>query len=239
MGQTANSSFGVINVSEFPWFRFLGLLAIGATAVAGAIGATDPRNPWALPLLFFGLLCLLGAILDAIFWGIRKSRKRERPALTGPRIVASVQDPKPNIGKLLDRIVVGSMKSTAPPGQEWGHIGGEVIPDGMQYWQGKKVDRCPYCGHATTVPVGPSSLHDHLEQAHTEPPTAIEAERVYDVPMAWAKVPFHYIGDGLAFVPGVPCEPGVTKYTNRKRLDELMAYGLFAEGLAPASATEM
>lgn len=101
---------------------------------------------------------------------------------------------------------------------------------GAPYWEGKQILRCPYCAYRTV------SINRHTEHAetHTEPPTAGDARSVYpDVPRPWARVQVHFLGDGSAYVNGVPADPKAILFTTASRADELLATGLYGLGPPP------
>jgi hypothetical protein len=93
-------------------------------------------------------------------------------------------------------------------------------------WHGNQVLRCQWDAYRT---IDPAKFEAHLE-THTDPPTDQLAHEQYDEPRPWATIPFHYVGDGSAYVNGVPANPAQTLYGSRTRVEELLAYGLFAEG---------
>jgi hypothetical protein len=102
---------------------------------------------------------------------------------------------------------------------------------GAQYWRGKQILRCPFCDYRT---ISSTKFAEHSD-AHLEPPAPDHAQRVYGVPMAWAKVPIHYIGDG-PYLNGVPADPDHTLYTSPARATQLVATGLY--DLGPVSRQE-
>lgn len=101
---------------------------------------------------------------------------------------------------------------------------------GAPYWQGRQILRCPYCTYRTVI----MSRHAEHSGTHTEPPTAGDALAVYaGAPRPWARVQVHFLGDGSAYVNGVPADPKAILFTTATRADELLATGLYGFGAPP------
>lgn len=94
------------------------------------------------------------------------------------------------------------------------------------FWQGKPILKCPWDDFRT---ISEQSFLAHRD-IHTEPPTDAKAQEVSTMPWPWAKTPFHYLGDGSHYFPGVPADPDHTLYAPAKRAEELVATGLYGEG---------
>jgi len=59
---------------HFPWLLFLSMVAIFVGAMAGAVGATDPKNPWITPLWVVAAVAGVGAVVTVGRWFWRRHR---------------------------------------------------------------------------------------------------------------------------------------------------------------------
>lgn len=241
------------------WKRWGKDAAVFAAAIAAAVAFVnqvpdlfEKTIPWLGQKMNFGPVeatvwqfLWLPILMVALVLALTHVRDRRRTPSGGslpPAKAAGAEMPKPALdlsaearlaamggGEWVQHITMAA--PILPPGEGTGPAEGppDELPASWTapYWQGRSVLKCPWDSYRT---ISHKRFMEHGE-IHIEPPTPQEAQGVYGEPRTWAKVPIHYLGDGTAYIGGVPADPDHTLYTSQARADELLGSGLYALGV--------